>query len=507
MKKRIVLICLIAFSAAALAAASAQNEKPNSILIAGGTLIDGSGAPRRAADVRIVGDTIKEVGKLKPQPGERVIEAKGLVVAPGFVDIHNHSDRGFANDPTAKSQILQGITTIAVGPDGGSPWPIGEYLERYEKLQLATNVIAFVGHATVRQRVMGQDFKRAATETEIARMLDLVEQGMREGAVGLSTGLEYDIGHPATTEEVIVLARMAAKYNGIYMSHVRDEADLALDAFREAIRIGREAELPVQISHIKLGTVGVWNRAREVVKMIEDARRSRLDITADCYPYDAWASTITVLVPSRKHDDPAMVKKGLDDVGGGGNVMITSCAKHPDYEGRTLDEIAEPQGKTAVDVYIQIVKDGGAGVVCKSMIESDIKTFYQQRWVMVSSDGGIGMRHPRGAGAFPRVLGRYVREQKWLTLEEAIRKMSAFPAWRLGLRDRGLVKAGMKADVVVFDPNRVIDHSTMTQPTLEPVGISSVFVNGVAVVDEGKVRGERSGIVLRYNSTGNQKSK
>jgi N-acyl-D-amino-acid deacylase len=263
----------------------------------------------------------------------------------------------------------------------------------------------------------------------------------------------------------------------------------------------------VQISHIKLGTVGVWNKAREVVKMIEDARRLGLDITADCYPYDAWASTITVLVPSRKHDDPAMVKKGLDDVGGGAAVTITSCAKHPDYEGKTLDEIAKAQSKSAVDVYIQIVKDGGAGVVCKSMTESDIKTFYQQRWVIVSSDGGIGMRHPRGAGTFPRVLGRYVREQKWLTLEEAIRKMSAFPAWRLGLRDRGLIKSGMKADVVVFDPNRVIDHSTMTQPTLEPVGIANVFVNGVTVVDGGKALGERSGIVLRYNSIGDQKSK
>jgi N-acyl-D-amino-acid deacylase len=372
---------------------------------------------------------------------------------------------------------------------------------------LAPNVIAFVGHATVRQRVMGQDFKRAATETEIARMLDLVEQGMREGAVGLSTGLEYDIGHPATTEEVIVLARMAAKYNGIYMSHVRDEADLAFDAFREAIRIGREAEIPVQISHIKLGTVGVWNKAREAAGLIESARRQGLDITADCYPYDAWASTITVLVPSRKHDDPAMVKKGLADVGGGGNVLITNCAAHRDYEGKTLDEIAKTQGKTAVEVYIQIVKDGGAGVVCKSMIEPDIKTFYQQRWVMVASDGGIGMRHPRGAGTFPRVLGRYVREQKWLTLEEAIRRMSAFPAQRLGLRDRGLVKAGMKADLVIFDPDSVIDQSTMTQPRLEPVGILRVFVNGVAVVDEGKVTGERPGAVLRHDAIKDRKSK
>jgi len=507
MKKQIALLCLFAVSFAALAGVSAQNEKPGSILISGGTLVDGSGAPRRVADVRIAGATIKEVGKLKPQPGERVVDAKGLVVAPGFVDIHNHSDRGLANDPTAKSQILQGITTIAVGPDGGSPWPIGEYLERYAKQRLATNLIAFVGHATVRQRVMEQDFKRAATKTEIAKMAELVEQGMREGAVGISTGLEYDIGHPSATEEVIALSRVAAKYNGIYMSHVRDEADLAFDAFREAIRIGREAKLPVQISHIKLATVGVWGKAREVVKMIEDAQRDGLDITADCYPYDAWASTITVLVPSRRHDDPAAVKKGLDDVGAGANVLVTNCAAHRDYEGMTLDEIAKARNKTAVDVYIQIVKDGGAGVVCKSMTDPDIKTFYQRPWVMVASDGGIGMRHPRGAGTFPRVLGRYVRERRWLPLEEAIRKMSAFPAWRLGLRDRGLIKPGMKADLVIFDPNKVIDRSTMTQPALEPEGVLTVFVNGVAVVDGSKATGELSGEVLRHNSTCVGKSK
>jgi N-acyl-D-amino-acid deacylase len=470
---------------------------PASILITGGTVIDGTGGRGKQADIRIADGQIKEIGKLKTVAGERVIDARGLIVAPGFVDIHNHSERGFERDPSARSQILQGITTLAVGPDGGSPFPIAGYLKSLEKLRVAVNVIAFVGHATVRQRVMSEDFKRKATEAEIAKMAELVEQAMREGAVGLSSGLEYDVGNPSTTEEVIALARVAAKHGGIYMSHVRDEADLAFDAFNEAIRIGREAHIPVDISHIKLGTVGVWNKAREVVKLIEAARRSGLDITADCYPYDAWASTITVLVPSRRHDDAAAVAKGLVDIGGGQNVMVTSCAAHRDYEGKNLEEIAKASGRTAVEVYRQIVQDGGAGVVCKSMTEADIKAFFQQPWVMVASDGGIGGRHPRGAGTFPRVLGRYVREGKWLTLAEAIRKMTSFPAQRLGLRDRGVLQAGMKADVVIFDAAKVIDRSTMREPFLEPVGMEYVLVNGVPVVEQAQVVEARPGVMLR----------
>lgn len=498
--------CYIVLGCLAVSATSQSNPSP-SLMISGGVVVDGTGARGRQVDVRIVGDQISAIGKLKPQPGERVIEARGLVVAPGFVDIHNHSERGLMTQPTARSQILQGITTLAVGPDGGSPFPLADYLSKLEQQHTAVNVLAFIGHATVRQKVMGQDYNRPATEREITQMGELVEQAMREGAVGLSTGLEYDIGHPSTTEEVIALARIAAKYGGIYMSHVRDEADEVLNAFKEALRVGREGKLPVQISHIKLGTVGVWGKAREVVALIEAARRTGLDITADCYPYDAWASTITVLVPSRKHDDPAVVKKGLDDVGGGTNVLITNCAAHRTYEGKTLDEIARINNLTAVEVYMQIVKDGGASVVCQSMTEPDIRTFYQQPWVMVSSDGGIGNRHPRGAGTFPRVLGRYVREWKWLKLEEAVRKMSAYPAWRLGLRDRGLLKVGMKADVVAFDANKVLDQATMTKPLAESLGIQFVIVNGVPVVENGQVTAASPGAVLRHNTTPRQQTR
>lgn len=493
--KKITVICL-AFTLTVLGLA--QGPSVGTTLIRGGILIDGTGSPGRVTDLRISGDRIVATGQLPAHPGEKVIEARGLVVAPGFVDIHNHSERGFDRDPTARSQTLQGITTIAVGPDGDSPWPIADYLRWCEERKLATNVIAFVGHATVREKVLGENLKRSATDEEISRMADLVELAMKDGAVGLSSGLEYDVGNPATTEEVIALAKVAAKYRGIYMSHVRDEADVVMDAFREAIRIGREARIPVQISHIKLGTVGVWGKADEAARLIGMARRQGLDVTADCYPYDAWSSTITVLIPSRRHDDPAAVKKGLDDVGGGANVMVTSCRAHPEYEGKNLDQIGSLIGGTAIDAYIKIVRDGGAGVVCKSMTEADIKTFYQQPWVMVSSDGGIGMRHPRGAGTFPRVLGQFVREWKWLTLEQAVHKMTAMPAARLGLKDRGIVRKGMKADLVVFDPGKIIDRSTMTEPLIEPIGMIHVFVNGQAVVSEGMVTGERPGAVLRH---------
>ncbi len=468
-----------------------------STLIVNGTLIDGTGAKARRADIRIVGHTITEIGQLKPQSNERLMDARGHIVAPGFIDIHNHSESGLESQPTANSQVLQGITTLAVGPDGGSPWPLDAYLQRREQKPPAVNVLAFVGHATVRRKVLGNDYNRTATKAEIEQMANLVEQGMQAGAVGLSSGLEYDVGFPSTTEEVIALAKVAAKHGGIYMSHIRDESDAMLTALKEAIRIGREAKIPVQISHLKMGTVGVWGKALEAVALIEEARQDKVDVTADCYPYDAWSSTITVLVPSRKHDDPRAVAKGLHDVGGAVNVTITNCSHHREYEGKTLQQLADDNKTTAVEMYMRIVKDGGAGVVCRSMIDKDIEVFYRQPWVMVSSDGGINMRHPRGAGTFPRVLARYVREKKWLSLPEAVRKMTSFPAARLGLQDRGVLRVGAKADVVIFDAKKVLDQATFAKPFEVPVGILHVFVNGEQVVNESKVTAATPGRVLQ----------
>jgi N-acyl-D-amino-acid deacylase len=477
-------------------------NQADSVTIVGATLMDGSGhAPLPDSVVVLKGDSIVSVGRrgaVKIPAGSRIIDAKGLVIAPGFIDPHNHSERGLAEDPTAATQVSQGITTISIGQDGSSPFPIADYFAKLERNPAALNVLTFVGHATVRSKIMGDDTDRHATPAEIEKMKALVDQGMREGAFGLSTGLEYEVGKPAATEEVIDLARVAGRHGGIYISHMRDEADKSFESFAELIRISREGKLPAQVSHIKLGTVGVWGQARKAVRMIEQARRSGLDITADCYPYDAWSSTIRVLVPSGRHDDPVDVGRAIADVGGPTNITIVSCRAHPDYEFKTLEAIAKNQNITPVVLYMRIVKDGGASIVCHSMKDSDIRTFYQQPWVMVSSDGGVGSRHPRGAGTFPRVLGLFARQQHWFSLQEAVRKMTSLPAQRLGLKDRGLVKTGYKADIVLFDPATVIDRSTFEQPQLVASGIKRVFVNGSEVWNGEQVSGNRPGSVLRH---------
>ena len=505
------LLSLLLLSLFVCATLFTSRAADGTIAIVGATLIDGSGRGSVTDSVVIFkDDTIIAAGKrsqVPVPPGARSIDGAGLVIAPGFIDAHNHSDRGFSSDPSATSQVSQGITTVVVGQDGGSPFPVGDFLQELDKNPIALNVLTFVGHATVRSRVMGEDTNRLATPEEIEKMRQLVEQAMRDGAMGLSTGLEYETGKPASTEEVVTLARAAGAHGGIYISHIRDEADKSFEALSEAVQVGREARIPVQISHIKLGTLKVWGKARQVVDLINKARSRGQDVTADCYPYDAWSSTIRVLIPSGRHDDPVDVARGLADVGGPANVTIVSCRAHPEYEFKTMAQISREEKISPVELYMKIVREGGAGVVCHSMKDADIQTFYRQPWVMVSSDGGIGSRHPRGAGSYPRVLGRYVRELRWLSLPEAIRKMTSFPAARFKLHDRGLIRPGFKADLVLFDPARVIDRSTFKDPQLVSEGVKRVFVNGVEVWNDGKATGERPGQALRLRrSQSDQKS-
>ena len=471
-------------------------QSPPGVTITGARIIDGTGAAPRTGSVRIEGDRITAVGDVKPRDGDLVVDGQGLALAPGFIDIHNHSTSGLLQNPAAETQVAQGITTLVVGAHGSSPWPIAAFLADRRKSPAAVNVMVMVGHATVRRQVMNDDYKRPARDEEIARMAALVEQGMSEGAIGLSSGLEYEVGSYSDTKELVALAKAAAKHGGFYMSHIRDEADRAFEAFSEAIAIGEQARIPVQISHIKLGTVAVWRKSAAVVRLVEAARKRGVDVTADCYPYDAWHSTITVLVPNKRYDDPASVKKALDDVGGAQNVMIDRDRAHPEYEFKTLDAIAKAQGITPVDLFIQIVKDGGASVVGKSMVEEDIRRFYSQPWVMVASDGGIGLRHPRSAGSFPRVLGKFVREERWLSLQEAVRKMTSAPAARLKLADRGTIAAGRIADLVLFDPATIADRATFQDPFVLATGVKGVWVSGVRVWDGAKPTGAVPGQML-----------
>jgi N-acyl-D-amino-acid deacylase len=478
-----------------------SRQKPASFLILNGQLADGTGAPLHRADVRVADGRITAVGSLKPMSGETLYDAKDLVLAPGFVDIHNHSEEGLLTDPLARTQIAQGITTLVVGADGDSPWPIADWVRKVQQLHTSLNVATFAGHATIRQQVMGKDFKRFATPAEIAKMQELLGDATKQQALGLSSGLEYEIGSYSSTEELVALAKVAAALGGIYMTHIRDEADKSFEALDEEIAIAKNAHIPIEHSHIKLGTVGVQGKADDYIRVIEEARKRGVDFLADCYPYDAWYSNLKVTVPDKQYENPHSVAKALADVGGASHITIAEFKPHPEYAGHTIADLARSARIPDVEMFIRLIREGDTAnteaiIIGQSMIESDIKAFYQRPWVMVASDGGINSSHPRGAGTFPRVLGLYVRERHWLTLPEAIGKMTGLPAQRLGWTDRGVIKVGNVADLVLFNPNTVIDRSTYKDPEALPTGIEKVFVNGALVWDQGKTTGARPGVIL-----------
>jgi N-acyl-D-amino-acid deacylase len=497
----LILIALALLIAAPLAFYAGPSPADPTILIVNAQIADGTGAPLREAALRIRGNRVASIGKLSPATGDRVIDAHGLVLAPGFIDVHNHSLKGLDSDPLAETQIAQGITTAVQGPDGSSPWPIADWIAARRKNPASLNVAVFAGHATIREQVMGKDFKRLATPQEIEKMAQLTWQAMNEGAIGLSSGLEYEVASYSNTAELVAMTRSAAEHGGIYSTHIRDEADRAFEALLEEIAIAEQAHIPVDHSHIKLGTVGVWGKASEYIRVIEEARNRGVDFLADCYPYEAWHSNIKVLVPDKRYENFESVAKAIADLGGADHLIITEFQPNPPYAGHSLAELAASNKVSPVDMYMRIIREGDAAnteanVIGHSMIESDIKAFYQQPWVMVASDGGIGNGHPRGAGTFPRVLGRFVREKRWLSLTEAIRKMTSLPAQRLGWQDRGILQEGAYADLVLFNPATVIDRSTFDKPQELPIGIEKVFVNGELVWDSGKSTGARPGVVI-----------
>jgi len=506
-------LALSLFLALAAAAPTPSPSAAPALAIKGGRIADGSGAALLAGKVLVIeGDTIQALvddSAFRPAPGMRVIEARGMVVAPGFIDTHSHAESQILERPGAETQIRQGITTSLGGVDGGSEWPIAEFLSKVERKGIALNIATMVGFGTIRAKAMGDDARRVARPEELARMKALLEEGLQDGAFGLSSGLEYEPDSFSSTNELVQLARVVRGYQGFYVSHVRDEGLRVIESFRELVDIAQQGGIPAQISHIKLGSVSSWGRFGEYAALMKDADARGLRITADCYPYTFWHSTLRVLVLSRRYDDRGDVERGIADNGGAENIALARYAPDPSLEGKSLAQAARERGTDPVTLYMELIRqtdparrdpawgDDVEGILGTSMREEDVRAFYADPRVMVSSDGEIDGSHPRGAGAFPRFLARYVREDKVVSLEEGVRKMTSLPASVLRLGDRGRLAPGMKADVVVFDPATVADRSTVQRPSDPPAGIPYVIVNGEVAVAAGEPTPARAGRALR----------
>jgi dihydroorotase/N-acyl-D-amino-acid deacylase len=539
---------------------SACAESPSggfAIVITGGRIIDGTGSPWYSADIGIRDGKIAAIGRLTEMPRRQTIDAHGKVVAPGFIDMLGQSELSILTVPSLPSKIYQGITTEITG-EGGSVAPISEklikadadgyahyhvtpdwhtlrqYFTRLEKQSLGINLATYVGATQVRRMVLGDDNKQP-TSAEMAQMKALIREAMHDGAVGVSTSLMYPPAPYATTEELIGLAAEAASLGGLYATHIRNESSGVLTALDEAIRIGREAHIPVEVWHLKVAGKRNWGRMNEVVAKINSARAQGVDIAADTYAYPAWANGLSSYVPPWAHDggdskliqrlkDPATrerIRKEMitpstewdnewDGIPGPQSILIGQV-QNPRLQpivGKNLADVAASQGKDPIDTLFDLLIEDNAFTrgVSFGMDEPDIVLALQQPWVSIdndyegtSPDGPLARdyAHPRAYGTFPRILRKYVREEKKLTLEEAIRKFSAYPAQRMRLGDRGVLKTGLWADIVVFDPDTVRDRATFEQPNQLSEGMDYVLVNGVPVITNGKMTGALPGKVLR----------
>src|SRR5712692_2031604 len=499
----------------ALSAVAPRAQAPiYDLIIRNGRIVDGTGSPWYRGDFAVRGDTIARIAPRIDAPAARVIDAGGKVVAPGFIDLHTHARRGIFQVPTADNYVRQGVTTLMEGPDGSSPSPLKPFLERIEATHITPNMGLFVGQGTIRDDVIGP-VNRKATDAEIEKMRGLVRQGMEDGAFGLSSGLFYVPGTFTPTAEVVELAKVAGRMGGIYISHMRDEASGVLDSVRETIEIGEKGGLPTQVTHHKvIGKVN-WGRSVDTLRLIDEARARGVDATIDQYPYTASSTSIqAALLPAwaqeggraetlKRLKDPSTrarikaesIKIIRNERGGGDpkNVVIARCEWNPSLAGKTLADVTrlrgmEPTVENAAEAALWIVENGDCGGIFHSINEADLERILKHPATMIGSDGEIPVfgkdhPHPRSYGAFVRVLGVYVRERKIITLEEAVRKMSSFPAQRLGLHDRGLIRPGMKADLVVFDPARVRDAATYDKPHLYAEGVPLVVVNGQIVFE------------------------
>lgn len=516
----------LALISSLLVTLSTQGQERFDVLIRGGHIVDGTGNPWYAADVGIRDDRIVRIADLENATADTIIDATGLIVSPGFIDPHTHAMRGIFDVPNAESALLQGVTTLTEGNDGSSPFPVAEHYAEIEALGISPNWSIFVGQGTVRSLVIGEE-DRDATPAEMEQMKAMVAEAMEDGALGISTGLFYVPGSFTPTEEVIELSRVAADYGGIYISHMREEAYQLLDSVQETIRIGEEADIPVQITHHKVIGVENWGASLDSLRLVDEARARGIDVTIDQYPYTASQTGITALIPQWAQEGGTeqmlarinspetqqtikdeVIAKILYDRGGGdpANVFISRNSWDPDMAGKNLAELTmerglEPTPANAADVVFDIVRGGGATAVYHAIGPEDVDRIMQHPATAIGSDGPVGIfgegaPHPRQYGTFARVLGYYTRERGILTLEQAVKKMSSQTASRLGIRDRGQIAEGFFADIAVFDADEIIDQATFENPHQYATGMKYVLVNGEIVVADGEHTGARPGRVL-----------
>lgn len=494
------------------------------VLLTGGRVVDGTGAPWFTADVGVIGDRIAAIGRLSDANARVRLDARGLVVAPGFIDPHVHARERLLDLPTADGYLLQGLTTVVDGNDGSSPLPLTPWFDKVAATAVSPNVALFVGHGTVRDAVMGAA-NRFATPAELERMKGLVTEAMRQGALGLSTGLAYVPGTYAPTDEIVALAEVARQHGGIYISHMRDEGGGVLESVRETIAIGERARIPVQISHHKVGGRRQFGQTVQTLSLITDARARGVDVTFDQYPYTASHTGLSLIFPrwsladgklkerlanpSLRREIAAGMLDFIDERFGDepSRIQLARCGHDPALSGKTVADLLRESGQpmtqaATAEMVIALQLQGGCSAIFHAYDEPDVERLLQSPLGMIGSDGsltrlGDGSPHPRAYGTYPRVLGRYVRERRLITLEEAVRKMTSFPAARLGLSDRGLLRPGLVADITVFDPDAIADRATYASPHHYSVGVQYVLVNGQVTVSKGTHLGTRAGRVLR----------
>lgn len=502
------------------------NTESYDLLITNARIVDGSGNPWFRADVAIRNGRIVRIGRLAAATAAKTIDAKGQILAPGFIDVHTHVESVYSL-PAAENFVRMGVTSLITGNCGSSTTDVGQFLGRINEKPLAVNLATLVGHGSVRNKVMGL-VDRVPTPEELKQMEAVVEQGMKDGAVGISTGLIYVPGTYAKTDEVVALARVASRFGGVYATHMRNEGDKVADAIRESIQIGEQAGIPVQISHFKISNKRLWGQTPMTLGLVREARARGLTVTVDQYAYTASSTSLASRMPSWVHAggfeeakkrlaDKATRERVISDMkdalkrsGFKDYSFAVVASYNPDksFNGKPIAEITKEVRKKSdvtsqIEQILEMYEAGGAGMIYHGMSEDDVKRIMQEPFTMIASDSGVrrpddeSVPHPRGYGNNARVLGRYVRELKLISLEDAIRKMTSLPAQTFALRDRGLIREGFAADLVIFDENTIKDQATFEKPHQYPLGISYVVVNGTVVLADNQMTEGRPGVALR----------